>query len=37
VVELRLVLPQGEEPALAAFLRDWTPEHPFDPRADLVE
>lgn len=37
VVELRLVLPQGEEPALAAFLRDWTPEHPFDPRADLDE
>ena len=35
VVELKLVLPKGEEPALAAFLKNWTPEHPFDPRADL--
>ncbi len=37
VVELRLVLPPGKEPALAAFLKDWQPEHPFDPRADLED
>jgi DnaJ-class molecular chaperone len=32
VVELKLVLPPVAEPALAAFLKEWTPEHPFDPR-----
>ncbi len=36
-VELQVVLPPGDEPALAAFLRDWTPAHPFDPRAGLEE
>jgi DnaJ-class molecular chaperone len=34
-VELKVVLPPGNEPALADFLRDWKPQHPFDPRADL--
>lgn len=34
-VVLQVVLPQGEEPALAAFLRDWQPERPFDPRAGM--
>ena len=24
------------EPALAGFLRDWAPEHPFDPRKDML-
>ena len=37
VVELLVVLPPGEEPALAEFLRRWKPEHPFDPRAELRE
>jgi DnaJ-class molecular chaperone len=32
VVELKLVLPPVAEPALAAFLKEWKPEHPFDPR-----
>ncbi len=36
-VVLRPVLPQGVEPALAAFLRDWTPEHAPDPRAGLED
>jgi len=35
VVELKLVLPSRTEPALAEFLRGWTPEHPFDPRKDM--
>jgi DnaJ-class molecular chaperone len=35
VVELRVELPPGDEPALAEFLRSWTPAHPFDPRAAL--
>jgi DnaJ-class molecular chaperone len=34
-VLLRPVLPQGEEPGLAEFLRGWSPAHPFDPRAEL--
>lgn len=34
-VVLRVVLPSEPEPALADFLRDWTPEHPFDPRKDM--
>ena len=33
IVELKLVLPPGAEPALAAFLRTWQPAHPVDPRA----
>ena len=35
-VVLNVVLPQNEEPALAAFLRDWQPDHPQDPRADMA-
>lgn len=36
-VELEVVLPPGEEPALAEFLRTWRPAHDFDPRAGLEE
>ncbi len=36
-VELEVRLPHEREPALADFLRDWEPEHPFDPRAALLE
>jgi DnaJ-class molecular chaperone len=35
VVELKLALPTQPEPALAAFLESWQPQHPFDPRAGL--
>jgi DnaJ-class molecular chaperone len=31
-VELKVVLPPGDEPELAAFLKNWTPHTPFDPR-----
>lgn len=34
-VELSVVLPAREEPALSAFLREWKPEHPSNPRAGL--
>lgn len=36
-VVLKPVLPQGAEPALAEFLRGWTPAHELDPRAGLLE
>ena len=36
-VILKVIVPPGEEPALAAFLREWTPEHPFNPRAGMEE
>lgn len=36
-VELKVALPPGEEPALAAFLKEWEPAHPFDPRAGMEE
>ena len=36
-VELEVVLPPADEPKLTAFLRDWIPAHPFDPRAGLKE
>jgi DnaJ-class molecular chaperone len=36
-VELKIVLPPAEEPALAAFLADWKPVHPFDPRAGMEQ
>nr|WP_211106315.1 DnaJ C-terminal domain-containing protein [Nitrospirillum iridis] len=36
VVELKVVLPTGEEPELAAFLAGWTPRDDTDPRKDLV-
>ena len=36
-VQLHVVQPPGEEPELAAFLRDWTPKQPFNPRAGLED
>ena len=35
VVELKVVLPTREEPALADFLETWEPQHPAHPRKDL--
>ena len=35
-VVLQVALPEAAEPALAEFLRGWEPEHPFDPRADML-
>lgn len=34
-VELKIVLSPSDEPALQAFLADWKPAHPFDPRAGM--
>ena len=34
-VELHPVLPPGEEPELAEFLKSWKPRHPFDPRSGM--
>jgi DnaJ-class molecular chaperone len=36
-VQLHVVLPPAEEPELAAFLKTWTPQHPFNPRDGLEE
>lgn len=36
-VELKVAVPPGQEPALAEFLREWTPSHPFNPRAGMEE
>jgi DnaJ-class molecular chaperone len=36
-VELQVVLPPGQEPALAEFLRTWNPVHSFDPRSGTEE
>ncbi|MBN8928222.1 MAG: hypothetical protein BGO51_26695 [Rhodospirillales bacterium 69-11] len=36
-VHLHVVVPPGDEPELAAFLRDWTPRNPIDPRAGLED
>ncbi len=36
-VELAVVLPPGEEPALAEFLKTWTPVHDVDPRAGMED
>jgi DnaJ-class molecular chaperone len=35
IVELKLVLPTEPEPALAAFLKTWQPEHQVNPRAAM--
>jgi DnaJ-class molecular chaperone len=35
IVELRVVLPAAPDPALAAFLADWTPETVENPRAEM--
>jgi DnaJ-class molecular chaperone len=37
VVELKVVLPTRNEPALAEFLKTWKAEHPVDPRKDLEQ
>jgi DnaJ-class molecular chaperone len=34
-VALRVVVPPGDEPELAAFLKTWRPRHQFNPRAEL--
>ena len=34
-VQLTVVVPPGHEPALEAFLKEWTPEHDVDPRAGM--
>ncbi len=34
-VQLHVVLPQGEEPDLAAFLKTWTPRNQINPRSGL--
>jgi DnaJ-class molecular chaperone len=34
-VELKVVHPPGDEPELAAFLRNWKPRRAFDPRAGI--
>jgi DnaJ-class molecular chaperone len=31
-VQLRVVVPPGNEPELAAFLKEWTPKTVFNPR-----
>jgi DnaJ-class molecular chaperone len=36
-VQLHVVLPAEHEPELAAFLKTWSPQHPFDPRDALEE
>jgi DnaJ-class molecular chaperone len=35
-VTLKVVVGPDQDAALEAFLKDWAPKHPFDPRADLV-
>jgi DnaJ-class molecular chaperone len=35
-VTLKIVVPDAHDEALAAFLRDWAPKHPHDPRAGMV-
>lgn len=36
-VQLHVVVPPADEPALAEFLKTWTPKAPFDPRAGLED
>lgn len=36
-VILQVVVPQGEEPELSDFLRQWTPRHDADPRTGMEE
>jgi DnaJ-class molecular chaperone len=33
-VQVQVVVPPGDEPELAEFLKTWTPKAPFNPRAD---
>jgi DnaJ-class molecular chaperone len=34
-VTLKIVLPEGKDDELAAFLRQWAPKHPYDPRGGM--
>lgn len=34
-VVLKIVLPEGGDQALADFLRNWAPQHPYDPRRGM--
>ncbi|HCX67268.1 MAG TPA: molecular chaperone DnaJ, partial [Rhodobiaceae bacterium] len=36
IVTLKVVLPEGDEPELAAFLESWKPKHPDDPRKEML-
>ena len=36
-VVLKVAMPPGDDPALADFLRGWTPAHSFNPRAGMEE
>ena len=36
-VELHPVMPPGEEPELAEFLKTWKPRHPFNPREGMED
>jgi DnaJ-class molecular chaperone len=36
-VELKVVVPPGDEPALSEFLRNWTPAQTFNPRSGMEE
>ncbi|MGE4047737.1 MAG: DnaJ C-terminal domain-containing protein [Acetobacteraceae bacterium] len=36
-VQLHVVVPPGEEPDLADFLKNWKPRHPFNPRAGMED
>jgi DnaJ-class molecular chaperone len=35
-VTLKVMLPEGGDPELAKFLRDWKPSHSYDPRRGMV-
>jgi DnaJ-class molecular chaperone len=35
-VTLRVVLPDGGDAELARFMREWAPQHPYDPRRGMV-
>ncbi|MEP5265188.1 MAG: DnaJ C-terminal domain-containing protein, partial [Nitratireductor sp.] len=36
IVTLKVVLPEGEEPELAAFLESWQPASPDEPRKEML-
>jgi DnaJ-class molecular chaperone len=36
-VTLKIVLPEGGDAALAEFLREWAPKHPYDPRRGMAK
>ena len=35
-VTLKVMLPEGSDPELARFARDWAPKHPYDPRRGML-